>query len=257
MTLFISAFILGLAGSFHCAGMCGPIALTLPLPGSTLLSKIYGGLLYNGGRTITYALMGALFGLIGQGFHLIGFQQVISVVMGVIMILLVLFPGFFGKIIPAGSCTTGMVARLKSGFSRLLSVRNFRSLLFIGLLNGLLPCGLVYMAVAGAIAAGNVASGALYMLFFGLGTIPMLLFISLMGNLVTATLRNRINRLIPVLVCIVGVLFILRGLNLGIPYLSPTKEKIEKKFEKSLEEKKATASCGTNSSDIIQQYTFV
>ena len=103
------------------------------------------------------------------------------------------------------------------------------------MLNGLLPCGLVYMAIAGAIGTGGIVEGSLYMFLFGLGTIPMLLAISLAGNILSLTVRNNINKLIPVLVVIVGLLFILRGLSLGIPYLSPPKQKIEQKFEKSLE----------------------
>ena len=126
----------------------------------------------------------------------------------------------------------------------MFSIRSYTSLFFIGMLNGLLPCGLVYMAIAGAIGTGEVLTGTLYMVLFGLGTIPMLLGITLAGNMMSFTIRKRINRLIPVLVVIVGILFILRGLSLGIPYLSPTKEKIEKKFEKSLEKDKVSPSVG-------------
>ena len=127
------------------------------------------------------------------------------------------------------------MGRLKKALGQLFAVRSFSSLFFIGLLNGLLPCGLVYMAIAGAIGTGEVVLGSLYMIMFGLGTIPMLLSIAIAGNLLNAALRQKINRLIPVLVVVVGIFFVLRGLSLGIPYLSPPKEKIEKKFEKSLE----------------------
>lgn len=117
----------------------------------------------------------------------------------------------------------------------MFAIRSFSSLFFIGLLNGLLPCGLVYMAIAGAIGMGTISGGTFYMLLFGLGTIPMMLAISLAGNILSLSVRNKINKLIPVLVVIVGLLFILRGLSLGIPFLSPQKQKIEQKFEKSLE----------------------
>ena len=92
------------------------------------------------------------------------------------------------------------------------------------------------MAIAGAIGTGEVVMGSLYMIFFGLGTIPMMLAISLAGNMMSMAIRKKINKLIPVLIVLVGIFFILRGLSLGIPFLSPPKEKIEKKFEKSLEE---------------------
>jgi sulfite exporter TauE/SafE len=239
MTILLSALILGLMGSFHCAGMCGPIAIALPLHGNTVPQKIFGGALYNLGRTLTYGVMGAVFGMLGQGLQLIGFQQKISVIMGVIMIISVLFPTLFKNQYSMNKSWFSFVGRLKSTIGRMFSIRSFSSLFFIGMLNGLLPCGLVYMAIAGAIGTGRVVDGTLYMILFGLGTIPMLLAITLAGNVLSLAVRNKINKLIPVLVVVVGLLFILRGLSLGIPYLSPPKQKIEQKFEKSLETEKA------------------
>jgi len=234
MTILISALVLGLMGSFHCAGMCGPIAIALPLHGNTVPQKIFGGTLYNVGRTITYGIMGAIFGLLGQGISMIGFQQKISVVMGAIMIISVLFPALFKNQYRLDKSWFSLVGKLKKTIGQMFSIRSFTSLFFIGLLNGLLPCGLVYMAIAGAIGTGSAVQGTLYMILFGLGTIPMLLTISVAGNMMGLALRNRINKLIPVLVLVVGLLFMLRGLSLGIPYLSPEKQKIEQKFEKSL-----------------------
>lgn len=235
MAILLSALLLGLMGSFHCAGMCGPIAIALPLHGNTIPQKIYGGLLYNLGRTITYGIMGAIFGLLGQGVEMIGFQQKISVIMGSVMIISVLFPALFKNQYSMEKSWFSVVGKLKSTIGQMFSIRSFRSLFLIGLLNGLLPCGLVYMAIAGAIGTGEVVLGSLYMILFGLGTIPMMLSISLAGNIMSVAIRKKINQLIPVLVVIVGAFFILRGLSLGIPYLSPPKEKIEKKFEKSIE----------------------
>jgi uncharacterized protein len=234
MTILISALILGLMGSFHCAGMCGPIAIALPLHGNTVPQKIFGGALYNVGRTITYGIMGAIFGLLGQGISMIGFQQKVSVIMGAFMIITVLFPVLFRNQYSMDKSWFSLVGKLKKSIGQMFSVRSFSSLFFIGLLNGLLPCGLVYIAIAGAIGTGNVGQGTLYMILFGLGTIPMMLAISLAGNMMGLALRNRINKLIPVLVVVVGLLFILRGLDLGIPFLSPEKQKIEQKFENSL-----------------------
>ena len=236
MAILISALVLGLMGSFHCAGMCGPIASALPLHGNSPGGKIFGGSLYNLGRTITYGIMGAIFGLLGQGVAMIGFQQKISVIMGSLMIISILFPALFRNQYSLEKSWFSFVGRLKSAIGRMFSIRSYSSLFFIGMLNGLLPCGLVYMAIAGAIGTGSVGLGTLYMILFGLGTIPMLLGISLAGNLLSMTVRRRINKLIPVMVVLVGIFFILRGLSLGIPYLSPPKEKIQKKFEKSLEQ---------------------
>jgi len=239
--LLLSAFLMGLAGSFHCAGMCGPIAIALPLHGPSMPAKFFGGMLYNLGRTLTYVIMGALFGLIGLGLHMVGFQQIVSIVMGAGMIILALFPRLFRSHYKLPSHSFGWTGKIKTLFRRLFSVRSYSSLFFVGMLNGLLPCGLVYIALAGAIASGTVLSGTLYMLLFGLGTIPMLLFIALMGNVISVSLRHKINRLLPILVVLVGIFFILRGLDLGIHFLSPKKEKIEMKFEKSLEDKKVSA----------------
>lgn len=224
MEILYSALLLGLMGSFHCIGMCGPIAISLPLRGKNQFQKISGGILYNLGRTVTYGLMGAVFGLIGQGFEIIGFQQWISIAMGTLMILSVIVPSIFkninaGKHIPF----TGAV---RKGIQNLFAKRSFGGLFFIGLLNGLLPCGLVYLAIAGAIGTGNFTYGVLFMVLFGLGTLPMMLFISLLGNLISLSVRNKINKIIPTLVVIIGLIFILRGLSLGIPYLSPPKEKL-------------------------------
>ncbi len=239
MTILISALILGLMGSFHCAGMCGPIAIALPLQGNTTGQKIAGGFLYNMGRTVTYGIMGAIFGLLGQGIVLIGFQQKVSVIMGAIMVVSVFFPALFKNQYNLNKSWFSLVGKLKKSIGQLFSVRSFSSLFFIGLLNGLLPCGLVYMAIAGAIGTGSATQGTLYMILFGLGTIPMLLAISLAGNMMSQAIRKKVNKLIPVLIVVVGILFILRGLSLGIPYLSPPKQKIEQKFEKSLEQNSA------------------
>ncbi len=234
MTILISAFVLGIMGSFHCAGMCGPIAIALPLHGNSIAQKIFGGALYNIGRTITYGIMGALFGMLGQGIHLLGFQQTVSVVMGALMIISVLFPALFRNQYTLDKSLFSLVGKLKKSIGKLFAVRSFQSLFFIGLLNGLLPCGLVYIAIAGAIGTGNTAKGAFYMILFGLGTIPMMLGISLAGNVLGLAVRQKINKIIPVLVVVVGLLFVLRGLDLGIPYLSPKKQMIEKKFENNL-----------------------
>lgn len=251
MTILFSALVIGLMGSFHCAGMCGPIAIALPLHGNTVPQKIFGGTLYNLGRTLTYGIMGAIFGLLGQGLHMLGFQQKVSVLMGAVMIISVLFPALFKNQYTLDKSWFKVVGKLKKSIGQMFSIRSFQSLFFIGMLNGLLPCGLVYMAIAGAIGMGGVVEGSLYMILFGLGTIPMLLGISLAGNVLSLTVRKKINQLIPVMVVVVGILFVLRGLSLGIPYLSPPKQKIEQKFEKSLQTNTAELNLETKG-DFVQ-----
>jgi len=224
MEILISALVLGLMGSFHCVGMCGPIALSLPLRGENLWQKTAGGLLYNIGRTVTYGVMGAFFGLIGQGFHLLGFQQLISILMGSFMIFSVLLPWLFKNRIRGNF--EFFTSPLRRAIQRLFKMRSYQGLFLIGLLNGLLPCGLVYLAIAGAIGTGNFYYGIAFMVLFGLGTLPMMLLISWAGNLFSIAIRKKINKVIPYLIVIIGALFILRGLTLGIPFLSPPAEKL-------------------------------
>lgn len=224
--IFISALLMGLVGSFHCIGMCGPIAIALPINSNSWLSRLLGTLLYNLGRAITYALMGAVFGVLGEGIQLGGFQSWVSITMGIIMILSVLFPVLFRNTAFLNKYIYGYVSRLKSLLGPLLKSRSLGSLFIIGLLNGLLPCGLVYVALAGAIATGSVSSGAMFMFVFGLGTAPLLAVVTLLGNVISGSFKSKINKLIPVVIMIIGTIFILRGLNLGIPYISPPAKKL-------------------------------
>ena len=221
-----TAFILGLLGSFHCIGMCGPIAFVLPLDKNRKGHKFFGPLLYNSGRIITYGLIGALFGLLGRGLYLAGFQQRLSILIGVIMILAVLFPlEFLGKY-RVSAPIYSFINQVKQKLGLYLNKTSYKALFTIGFFNGFLPCGLVYMALLGSISAGSALDGALYMMLFGLGTVPMMTAAVFMGNFLKTSLRNRIQKAIPIFVIIIGLLFILRGMGLGIPYLSPPDTKL-------------------------------
>lgn len=226
---FITPLTIGLIGSFHCIGMCGPIVVALPLKKHTLISKISGAILYNSGRVITYSLLGIMFGVLGRGIHLAGFQRWTSILLGSAMIISVLFPFVFREKITIASLFSGFAARLILRLKKLFTDRSYFSLLMIGLLNGLLPCGLVYVAIAGAINSGDVASGALFMMFFGIGTIPLLLVATLASDAIGQRIRMKMQKVVPYFVFLLGVLFILRGMSLGIPYISPTSEKLAPK----------------------------
>lgn len=222
----ITPLTIGLIGSFHCIGMCGPIVVALPLKKHNLISKITGTILYNSGRVFTYSVIGVLFGLLGRGISLAGVQQWTSVLLGIAMIISVIFPLFFREKITIGSLFTGITSRLIVRLRKLFTDRSYFSLLMIGLLNGLLPCGLVYVAVAGAISSGTVLSGALFMMLFGIGTIPLLLIATLASDAIGQRFRSKMRRVVPYFVFLLGVLFILRGMSLGIPYISPSSEKL-------------------------------
>jgi uncharacterized protein len=213
-----TAFLLGLVGSLHCAGMCGPLMLALPAgPGGCRRRLIVGRLIYNAGRIITYALIGSVFGLLGQSFALAGLQRWVSIGAGV----LVLGGLFFSSRFTFRGPIQQGVNVLKRHFGGLLRRPGATAQLGLGVLNGLLPCGLVYTAAAGAVATASAWSGLGYMVLFGLGTVPMMLALGLAGHRLQPALRFKLQRLIPVGLTLVGALLILRGLELGIPYLSP------------------------------------
>ena len=242
--MFITtALILGLLGSFHCVGMCGPIAVALPINNQSWWSRIAGTFLYNIGRAITYAALGAVFGVLGEGIQLGGFQSWISIAMGLIMIISVLFPVLFRNTRLLDKYIYGYVNKLKMYLRPLLKNSSLGSLFVIGLLNGLLPCGLVYVALAGAIATGGVVSGALFMFVFGLGTLPLLAFVTLAGNIISGSFKSKINKLIPLVIVIIGALFILRGLNLGIPYISPPAKKLH--IQQDIDTSGSRGCCGS------------
>lgn len=221
MEFLYTAFALGALGSFHCIGMCGPIALSLPIHKNTSGRKLAGSLLYNLGRVSTYALMGALFGLIGKSFVMAGFQQSFSIVLGIAIILGVVLPATFMQQLNPNHVISKGIAKVKLHMQKLFQQRSYTSIFLIGSLNGLLPCGLVYLGIAGATAMGNPAEGAAYMLLFGLGTWPVMLLVSYFGQWISLTVRNKIRSAIPYVVMAMGIVFILRGLSLDIPFVSP------------------------------------
>lgn len=219
--LYVIALMTGLVGSLHCIGMCGPIAIALPLGQKNWIHKIAGGITYNVGRTLTYGLLGALFGLLGQGLEMAGLQKWASILIGIIMILSVMFPVLFRGKIQIEQIFFGYAGRMAGKFRKLFAINSFPSLFIIGLLNGLLPCGLVYVAIAGAINTNSLVNGIFYMVIFGLGTIPVMLAIPLVGNLIGKSFRNKFKGVLSTFIIILGIVFILRGLALGIPYISP------------------------------------
>lgn len=226
MEILYTALGLGLLTGFHCVGMCGPIALVLPLNNRTWGTRILSALLYNIGRTLTYSAMGAVFGIIGAGFSLAGFQRWISILMGVFMIASIAFPKI-NHVLYRGTGNSKFMGSIKKQLAKYFQQASYKSLFITGLLNGLLPCGMVYMAIAGAIAVGSVSGSVVFMALFGLGTIPMMFLLSMIGNFASIKLKHFINKAIPYVVVIVGALFILRGLELGIMFISPPAKKLE------------------------------
>jgi hypothetical protein len=211
------ALALGLVGSLHCAAMCGPLMLALPVQPGGAGRFVVGRLIYQLGRIATYCLLGILAGLVGRTVFVAGFQRWLSISLGVAILL-----GFLiSKQAAVSAPVVRMVGWLKSAMSAQLRQRGFRALALLGMLNGLLPCGLVYVALAGALAQGGLLDSVVYMALFGLGTVPTMLGIGLSGKLFSLAFRLKLRQAIPVGVCLVAGLLILRGLGLGIPYVSP------------------------------------
>lgn len=213
------ALSLGFLGSLHCIGMCGPIALALPVRRTSRLSAVTGILTYNLGRILSYSLLGLIFGLMGKGFVLAGWQNALSIALGSILLIALIAPRLIR--IRSGILFR-VLEQLKAKVRTLFGKQNLASLLFIGILNGFLPCGLLYVAVAGAIATGTALDGTLFMAVFGLGTVPAMFTITFIKDYLNFRFRERIRLAVPVFIGIMAVMLILRGMNLGIPYLSPS-----------------------------------
>lgn len=202
--------------------MCGPIAFVLPVNKNNKLQTVFGTGLYHTGRLLSYSIIGLLFGLLGRGLYLAGFQQRLSILIGVIMILIVITPTRLLNRFQVTRPLYQLIGKVKYKLGLYLNKSSLKALFSIGFFNGFLPCGLVYMALLGAISTGDLIDGATYMAVFGLGTIPLMTGAVFLGNFLKVSVRNKIQKAIPIFVVIIGLLFILRGLGLGIPYVSPT-----------------------------------
>ena len=220
--MLYTAFIFGLISSFHCIGMCGPIAMMLPVDRNNQAKKTLQIITYHIGRLSAYATIGLLFGLLGRGFFLAGMQQKLSIFIGIAMIFTILIPEKIFAKYNFSKPIFKLISKIKTTLGNQFKNKSFKSLFIIGLLNGFLPCGMVYVALFGAIAMQSASFGIIYMLLFGLGTVPMMSSIVYINSYLTVPIRNKIQKAIPIIAVVLGVLFILRGLGLGIPYVSPT-----------------------------------
>lgn len=212
-----TAFSIGLLGSLHCVGMCGPIALSLPYSGQNKWARLFRILLYHFGRIFTYATLGLLIGLFGQGMLWAGIQSQLSIALG----LLLLFAALFSINIESRLLRFSPIAKaniwVKLRIASILGNPNLTSFVFLGLLNGLLPCGLVYMGIFGALSSETLWLSAAYMILFGLGTLPLMLATSLAGQFIKAQWRNSIRKLVPVFLLVFALLLLIRGLNFELP----------------------------------------
>ena len=212
-----TAFLLGLAGSLHCAGMCGPLVLALAKARPRTMHESTGRVFYHLGRVTSYCLLGLMLGLLGHVAAPAGFQRWLSIALGVALLGGLLL----STKIPLVAPVVKWVGWLKGSMRGLLQRNSLMSQATMGALNGLLPCGLVYVAAVGATATGDPLNGAAYMALFGLGTWPMMLGIHFAGQRLPLPARLSLGSVTRVAVFLMAVLLILRGLELGIPFISP------------------------------------
>lgn len=233
ITLIISAISLGFASGFHCIGMCGPIALSMGLTKSQAINFHLQNLIYNLGRIFTYTLFGAILGLVGEGFQLAGVQGYLTIAVGILLIVMAFF-SFGGKDIASKvPFLSKLLLKIKMSLGKLLQKPDFKSRFFTGILNGFLPCGMVYIALTASLASGGSLQGGLYMLLFGLGTLPFMFAVVFLGSLMNQAFRQKVLKVIPILMIVLGTLFVVRGMGLGIPYISPKNEALQIKHKDS------------------------
>jgi sulfite exporter TauE/SafE len=220
--MLYSALLFGLISSLHCIGMCGPIAMMLPVNKSNPAEKVIQILIYHIGRLTAYASLGLIFGLLGRGFYMAGIQQQLSIAVGILMIVIVVVPEREFMKYNFSKPVYRLLSKIKSNLGNQFKRKSPDAFFTIGLLNGFLPCGLVYAALFGAIAMQNLTLSVTYMILYGIGTIPMMSAVVYLSNLLSIPVRNKLQKIIPIVAVFIGIMFIFRGLGLDIAYLSPS-----------------------------------
>ena len=217
----LSAFLFGILSSLHCVGMCGPIAMMLPVSRTNEVKRVSQLITYHLGRIFTYGFLGGLFGWLGRGLFIAGLQQKLSILLGILMIIYVLIPKNKFQRISFLQPLYRWVNQAKKMMGLQFKKNNSSSFFIIGILNGFLPCVMVYTALFGATATQNPLNGMLYMMFFGAGTIPLMSLVVYISNFISVHMREKILKAVPFFVIILGTLFVIRGMGLDIPFLSP------------------------------------
>ena len=219
-----SGLILGLVSSAHCLGMCGPIVFLLPVDRH---NKVKAGVQvgsYHLGRIFAYFLIGSLLGFLGKGFSLLGLQQYLSIGLGVVILVIVLLPATskYLKINIAGYHR--FLSKIKSQIGKNLKKKTLDTFLSLGFLNGFLPCGMVYIAVFTSLTFNSFWHSGLFMILFGLGTVPLMTTVVFVQGAIGPAFKKRLQKAAPLVLGIMACLLIVRGMGLGIPYLSPANQ---------------------------------
>lgn len=213
-------FLMGLIGSVHCIGMCGPLTMALPFSQQKNIFKYLAMALYHIGKILSYASLGLIVGLFGKQLFVIDTQQSISIIIGVFMLVYVVWI-YLVKVNTRFNPLQFIQVPVLKALSSLFKNKHVTVFIVLGFLNGLLPCGVVYLALGSAMSTGHPIDAAIFMAFFGLGTMPALLMVALGGQMVSFEWRRKLQSALPVFIFGMGIMLILRGMNLGIPILSP------------------------------------
>jgi sulfite exporter TauE/SafE len=205
-----TGFTLGLLGSFHCIGMCGPIALSIPGENHSKGSMLFRGILYNSGRILTYAFLGFGLGILGVGATVAGYQNVLSILLGTLIVIFAIFPhvklpGTFKN------AYAKFQAMITSSIASLFKERSSSSSFLIGVLNGFLPCGFVVTALAVALVTETALHSSIYMALFGLGTLPVMLLMNMAPGFISLKTRAKLRPFSMYFAVIIGLLLIWRG----------------------------------------------
>ncbi len=229
--IILSAFLIGLGTSLHCVGMCGPIAISLGLSGKKRKFHTQN-LAYQMGRVTTYTFLGAIMGLFAESLQLLVYQDYISIVSGIVIILMAIFPIITNKWLAQNNFLNKIINPIKLRLTQNLQRQSIENRYITGVCNGFLPCGPVYMALAGAVGVGSGLGSIFFMFLFGLGTIPLMYLVVLLGSKMQNSIRQKWYKWMPFVTVLIGIFFILRGLHVGIDFLSPPKQMLEQKLEK-------------------------
>ena len=214
------AFLIGLLSSLHCAAMCGPLMLAMPLQVLPPRERWLGTGLYHGGRIAIYAAGGLLFGLAGRAVYIAGQQQMLSILLGTAILAQLLLRRYSERKWMPRWLSSGYLV-LQRLMRRWWASPSLPKFLLLGIGNGLLPCSMVYLAIAGALTMDGALKAMGFMAMFGIGTLPLLLGVQVAGRISGLGNRQRFGRMVPLLTAVVAFLLICRGLNLGIPFISP------------------------------------
>lgn len=205
--------------------MCGPIAMAVPVNRKNNFTLLGGVLQYNLGRVFTYAILGLAIGSIGLTVNTFGLLQWLSIISGFALILYA-WRKWIGASFHTQLPSFNVNSFVSKGIGSVLRSKFPFKLPLLGMLNGLLPCGMVYVALMNALLTGNQGSSALAMIAFGLGTLPSMIAVGFAAGKINGALRTKLNATVPYMLTLVGFLIILRGMNLGIPFISPKAEMV-------------------------------